>query len=342
MTRGSGLEGRPRMVDVGRLADVSAQTVSRYFTGGYVAPTTRARIESAIQKLDYRPHPAARQLRSNRTEAIGVVALGAPNFGIWSLLAGIAAGVRQAGFTLMIGQLNILANRPDSKSEMEAAVDHLLLSGVDGIIVATPYAGGEHLLDDLAIDVPVVIMSEHPDSTDNSVRVDSYGAGILAMNHLIDLGHRHILHVSGDPTTIESAQRRASYYDSLAMHGLAQLPDVGYDWTADSGFDIGSTVDPRSFTAVFAGNDAIASGFMSAMRGRGLEAPTDFSIVGIDNMPETRFYAPPLTTVTLDFVSMGETAVQVMLRRILEKRSTPQHTITPHLEKRESTSPPPI
>lgn len=340
MSRGSGVDGRPRMIDVGRLADVSAQTVSRYFTGGYVGAEARQRIERAVAELGYRPHSAARRLKSNRTDAIGVIAMGPPNFGIWSILEGISERVRHAGFTLMIGQLDILPNQAESSSEVEAAVDHLLRSGVDGIIIGTPYAGGEELLDGLLTEVPIVVMSERPDSADNSVQLDSYQAGRLAMEHLIGLGHRRILHVAGDPATIESAQREASYRDSLAEHDLPALPVFGRDWTADAGFQIGNQANPDEFTAVFAGNDALASGFMSAMRSRGLEAPRDYSIVGIDNMPETRFYAPPLTTVTLDFVSLGAAAVDMMLRRIREGGSVPQHTLHPRLELRQSTAEP--
>lgn len=340
MSRGSGVDGRPRMIDVGRLADVSAQTVSRYFTGGYVGADARARIERAVAELGYRRHPAARQLKSNRTEAIGVIAMGPPNFGIWSILEGMTAGVRHAGYTLVIGQLDIMPNHPGSGAEVEAAVDHLLRAGVDGVIIGTPYAGGEELIDRLVTEVPIVVMSEHPDSASNSVRVDSYQAGLLAMEHLMELGHRRILHVPGDPATIESTQREASYRAALSHRGLAPLIATGRDWTADAGYDTGMTADPTTFTAVFAANDALASGFMSAMRTRGLVAPHDYSIVGIDNMPETRFYAPPLTTVSLDFRRLGGAAVEMMLERVRQGRSTEQLTIRPHLEVRQSTAPP--
>lgn len=340
MTLGSGLDGRPRMVDVGRLANVSAQTVSRYFTGGYVSAPTRERIERAVAELGYRPHPAARRLKSNRAEAIGVIAMGPSNFGIWSILEGMTSAVRKADYTLVIGQLDILPYQPDARAEMEAAVDHLLLSGVDGIIVGTPYAGGEELLDDLAADVPLVVISERPDSSDNSVRTDSYGAGRMAMEHLIALGHRRILHVAGDPSTNEAAAREASYRDALAAHGVPPLPIQGSEWTAQSGFECGSAVDPDEFTAVFAGNDAIALGFMSAMRSRGFEAPGRYSIVGIDDMPDTRFYAPPLTTVSLGFEDLGGAAVEVMLERMSTRASVPQRVIEPRLVLRESTSSP--
>src|SRR5690349_23820085 len=131
MSRGSGVDGRPRMVDVGRLANVSAQTVSRYFTGGYVGADTRERIERAVAELGYRPNPAARRLKSNRADTIGVIAMGPPNFGVWSILEGISKRVREAGFTLMIGQLDIMLNREGARAEVGAAVDHLLRAGVD-------------------------------------------------------------------------------------------------------------------------------------------------------------------------------------------------------------------
>ena len=340
MTRGSGLDGRPRMVDVARMANVSAQTVSRYFTGGYVGAATRERVENAVAALGYRPHAAARRLRSNRAEAIGVIAMGPPNFGIWSILEGMTSGVRHAGFTLVIGQLDILADQPNAAAEVEAAVDHLLRAGVDGIIVGTPYAGGEELLDDLAHEVPVVVMSERPDSPDNSVKVDSYRAGVLAMEHLIDLGHRRILHVAGEFSTIEATLRATSYRDSAHRHGLEDAQITARDWTADAGYDVASEIADITFTAVFAANDALASGFMSAMRERELVAPRDYSIVGIDNMPETRFYAPPLTTVALDFVRLGEAAVETMLRLIRGAGAVRQQAISPHLIIRDSTARP--
>lgn len=338
MVRGSGVDGRPLMVDVGRLAAVSAQTVSRYFNGGYVGADTRERIERAIAELGYRRNAAARQLKSNRADAIGVIAMGPPNFGLWSILEGMTAGVREAGFTLVIGQLDIQTDRSDSVSEIAAAVDQLLRADVDGVIVGSPLPRGEELLDELLGAVPVVVVSERPNSTDNSVRVDSYQAGTLAMDHLLGLGHTRIFHIAGDPATIEAAEREASYRDAMERHGLRPLPSEGTDWSADAGWEIGKVADPSDFTAVFSANDALASGFMSAMRDRGLEAPRDYSIVGIDNMPESRFYVPPLTTVTLDFRALGEAAVEMMLQKIREGGSPPQRTLHPELMVRNSTA----
>jgi DNA-binding LacI/PurR family transcriptional regulator len=338
MSQGSGVDGRPRMVDVGRLASVSAQTVSRYFTGGYVGPDTRARIERAVAELGYRPNAAARRLKSNRAEAIGMLAIGHPNFGIWSILDGMTAGARAAGFTLVIGQLDIVVSDPESPHEITTAIDQLLRSGVDGVVMATPYAGSEELLGNLLAETPSIVISERPESADNSIGTDSLAGGMLAMEHLIDLGHRRILHVAGDPATIEGVQREAAYREVLSRHRLEPLPVSWRDWTADGGYEVGRAIDPDAFTAVFAGNDLIASGFMSALRERGLHAPVDYAIAAIDDMPESRFAAPPLTSVDLGFRWLGQTAVEMLLERIATGENVRHRRFTPLLRVRESTA----
>ncbi len=337
----TGPHGRPRMVDVGRLAHVSAQTVSRYFSGhGYVSADARVRIEEAVATLGYRPNPAARQLRTNRSDAIGIIAMGPSNFGIWTILNGMTAQARREGYTLVIGQLEIVEPSPSSPREIRASLEQLLAAGVDGLVFATPYQGGEHLIGDAGERTPLVVVSERPGSPDNSARADSYHAGLLAMRHLIGLGHRRILHVGGDPTTAESAERERSYRDALAEAGLTALEVEGRDWTPEWGYEIGARVDADSFTAVFAANDLIASGFMSALRERGRVAPDDYSIVGIDDMPEMRFFAPPLTSVSLDFAEVGRVAIGMLVERIRTGRSLAQRVVEPRLRVRASTGAP--
>jgi DNA-binding LacI/PurR family transcriptional regulator len=340
MTEGSGLDGRPRMVDVGRLAQVSAQTVSRYFNGGYVGSETRNRIEQAVSELGYRPNAAARRLRSNRSESIGLLALGRPNFGIWSTLDGMTSAARAAGFTLVIGQLDIVVDDPNSPKEVHMAIEHLLRSGVDGVIVTTPYVRGEKLVGDLLGSTPSVVMSEDPGIAQNSVHTDSYQGARLAMEYLVTRGHRRILHIGGDRATIEAARREAGYLDVMAENEFSTLPVPSRDWTADAGYEIGQTLDPEEFSAIFAGNDLIASGAMSALRERGLSAPHDFSIVGIDDMPESRFAAPPLTSVAMGFAAVGAAAVEMLLERISTGRSVQRRGVAPQLRVRESVGAP--
>lgn len=108
---------RPSLTDVGRLAGVSAQTVSRYFTGrGYVGTETRARIDAAIAQLGYRPNNAARSLRAGRSKTLGVLALGPLNYGAASILTGLTQTATTAGYGLMIAQLDIDPDLPTSSS----------------------------------------------------------------------------------------------------------------------------------------------------------------------------------------------------------------------------------
>ncbi|RYV51181.1 LacI family DNA-binding transcriptional regulator [Pengzhenrongella frigida] len=327
------------MSDVGRLADVSAQTVSRFFTGsGYVRADTRLRIEAAIAELDFRPNHTARNLRTNRTQTVGVLAMGQSNHGLWSILDGLSRSARLADYSLLIAQLDIDIEAPNAFEVVRHTLDGFQSSHVDGIIVSTPFHGTEQLLDHIWDTIPVVSVSGRPWSSADSATADSYAAGLLATQHLTGLGHRRILHLAGPETRIEALDRDRGYRDGLAQAGLEALPLVRGDWTAASGHAAGQAVDPADFTAVFAGNDQMALGFMSALRDRRLHAPQDYSIIGIDDMPDAKYFAPPLSSVFLDFTSLGATAFAMIHERIRTGERLERRVIAPVLVARESTA----
>lgn len=110
------------------------------------------------------------------------------------------------------------------------------------------------------------------------------------------------------------------------------------DWSPRSGFAAGQSVDPTSFTGVFASNDEIALGFLSAMEHRGFRAPTHFSIVGVDDMPTAEYFSPALTTMRLDFRSLGETTFRLLHHQITTGEQTTHLTVEPELVVRESTA----
>ena len=331
---------RASMADVGRVARVSAQTVSRYFTGsGYVGADTRVRIEAAISALDYRPNHTARNLRTRRSETVGVLAMGQSNFGLWSILAGLSHAARTSGYSLLIAQLNIDNEQPGSFYEVRHALDGFISSQVDGIVVSTPFLGAEELLDHVWDLVPVVSVSGRPWATSDAAIADSHAAGLIATRHLTALGHRRILHLGGPADHIEAFDRERGYLEALSEAGLKPLPLVRGDWSATSGHGAGLEVDPDGFSAVFAGNDQMALGFMSALRDRGRLAPDDYSIIGIDDMPDARYFAPPLSSVYLDFVALGETAFSMVLDRIETGERQDRRVIDPILVPRKSTAP---
>lgn len=328
------------MADVGRIAQVSAQTVSRYFTGtGYVSAGTRARIEAAVAELGYRPNRAARSLRTNRSDTIGVLTVGPLNYGAATIITGLTESARAARFPLMITHLAIEMDDPGARAEVRRALDSFLSSRVDGIVVSTPFLGTEDLLDHIWETVPVVTISGRPRSTADTVDVDSYAAGLGATRHLVELGHRRILHVAGPVDRNEAHERARGYLDALAEAGLEPLPLARGDWSADSGHAAGLAADPATFTAVFSGNDQMALGFLAAMRERGRTAPGDYSIVGVDDMPDARYFDPPLSSMYMDFTALGEAAFRMVHARIHTGERQARHVITPVLVPRASTAP---
>ena len=150
-----------------------------------------------------------------------------------------------------------------------------------------------------------------------SAAVDSYEAGMLGTRHLVELGHNRVLHVPGPEGRNETIERQRCYEDAMAEAGLAtRMTAFGTVWGPDSGHRAGLAVDLDFFSAVFAACDGIAFGFMGAIRRRGKEAPLDYSIVGVEDMPEYAYFAPPLTTMRMDFDQLGTVASDMIRLRI--------------------------
>ncbi|WP_415854639.1 LacI family DNA-binding transcriptional regulator [Sinomonas sp. G460-2] len=337
----SGPRKRPTMIDVGRRAEVSAQTVSRYFNGGYVSTDSRARIEAAVSDLGYRQNRLPRQLRGDRTESIGFLSLGPINYGNASILMGLNHAARAHSQTLVTSHFEPDPADPKVQAELFRDIDRLLSMRVDGLVIATPFVGGGVLVDYVKDAVPVILLSEGGDGDAPTVHSRSYAAARLAVRHLIELGHRDILHLGGPANRNESHTRRRAYQDELASAALTPLPILECaEWDAASGAACAETIDPTQFTAVFAANDEIALGFSSVLHGRGFTAPRDYSIVGFDDMPEARYFTPPLTSSRIDFERIGEAALLTVLSLVRGEAPKPNYSIEPALIVRESTAPP--
>ncbi|MEV6842863.1 LacI family DNA-binding transcriptional regulator [Actinoplanes sp. NPDC051411] len=331
---------RPKMVDVGRLAGVSAQTVSRYFTGkGYVGAETRRRIEFAIAQLNYQFNGSARNLRVNATRTIGVLTTGPSVYGTWSVIQGLNEAAHDAGYALFTSWVEFDPSDASTTQEIHEALNRFLSARVDGILVSTPHLGIEDTLERVWETVPVVILSGRAWPNADSATVDSYEAGLLATRHLIELGHRRILHVAGPEQFNEAHERERGYRQAMAEAGAPPLPVRRGDWSAQSGYDVGLSVDVHEFSAVFSGNDQMALGFMNALRSRGMAAPADYSIAGVDDMPDARHFAPPLTSVWMDFVELGRIGFRMLTERVATGERVARQVIHPYLVPRESTGP---
>jgi DNA-binding LacI/PurR family transcriptional regulator len=190
---------RPRraavMADVGRLAGVSHQTVSRVINGSrHVSPATRERVLAAMRELGYRPNSIARALVTGRSRTLGVVSFDTTLYGPASTLFGIERAAHQAGYFIIIASQRAL-----DRASVAEAVDRLRLQGVEGIMVIVSEGTAARALLDLHIDVPMVAVEAGPEGGVPVVAVDQRLGATMATHHLLGLGHATVHHVAGPP-----------------------------------------------------------------------------------------------------------------------------------------------
>lgn len=327
----------PTMADVARLAQVSAQTVSRVLNDyEFVKPETREKVLEAIAVLDYRPNVAARTLATNKSRTLGVVASDYMSFGPASALWAVEQAAHAAGYGVSVVSLGT-----SSAATIDAALWRLVGQGVEGIVMIAPQDAAIRAVYRSLQGVPVVTLTGFDEGYDSPIMVDSVEGSRIATQHLIDLGHRRILHLAG-PSGFEVSELRTRGW-RLAL-GAADLPApepyVG-DWTAASGYAVGIEMarDGRA-TAAYVAQDRMAQGLLLALHEAGRRVPDDFSVVAFDDVPESAYTIPPLTTMHQDFDALGGRAVDTLLARIGGIEPPSSRPIVPELIVRGSSAPP--
>ena len=328
----------PVMIDVARLAGVSHQTVSRVLNNSEnVSPQVRERVEVAVSQLGYRRNTAARALVTRRTMNLGVVAVGTSQYGPSTTLFGIAEAARDAGYATGLVSLADIDRR-----SMRAALDHLVSDAVDGIVVIAPVTAAVAAVEGMVTDVPLVMFEPGADNGTTIVAIDEVLGARFATRHLLELGHDTVWHVAGPPGWLGSEARLRGWSAELTANGRVANEVVVGDWGSGSGYDAGSTIAARSdVTAVFVANDQMALGVLAALRNHGLRVPEDLSVVGFDDVPESRYFQPSLTTVRLDFAEVGHRCVERLLGLIHGNVLEPTPAVAPELLIRATTGPPP-
>ncbi|WP_406430733.1 LacI family DNA-binding transcriptional regulator [Streptomyces sp. NBC_00631] len=332
----------PRSADVAQLAGVSRKTVSRVLNNEpYVSDEARRRVLDAAEALGYRLNHAARALASGRTRSIGVVALGTAGYGTASLLVHIEQAVRDAGYALRV------VNTPDGGPESIAgALESLLEQGVDGVIVSEPFVKGEV---SVRVNVPVLFIGAPPApaftaSRTLSVSVGAHELARAATEHLLDLGHATVHHLSGPRRWYATTDRIEGWRAALAARGAHEPPLLNGDWSAASGYAAGRALaSDRTVTAVFAAGDEMAIGLIHALREAGRRVPEDISVVGFDGNPVFAYVSPPLTTARQPFEAAAAEGIRLLVHAIEQPDSEPAPASDPPVELvvRGSTAPPP-
>jgi len=329
------------MKEVAAIAGVSIQTVSAIINGKPgISSETSARVNAAIQKLDYRPYSVARSLRTRQTHTLALIVtdINNPSF---STIASAAEDIaHSSGYNLVLFNTH---DDPEREASYVRTVSDRWMDGV--IFVAT----GDQMtsLESLKqAGIPTVAIDRIPKGyTGPSVTLDNYKAGYTAAEYLVKLGHSRITQISGPLKLLLVRERSAGFIASLkkASFDSAGLVSSEGDWTCNSGYQgmqrilAGSEIP----TAVFAANDRMAIGAMQAIFSQGMRVPEDISVIGVDDIEVAAFQSPALTTIRQSFRQMADQCVRLLIE-ILTGKEPAQHQIVmePQLIERKSTSPP--
>lgn len=325
------------MADVAALAGVSAQTVSRVVNGSArVDPETAARVRRAMGEVGYRPNSAARALATGHNRMIGVISFDLRTYGNARALEAVVDAAQERGFSV-----HVVTAPTRTRAAVGEAFQRLGRHDVDGVILHQADELDARLA--LPSGMPVVVIDGDEDGGFAGVQTDHGAGAAAAVGYLLGLGHRTVFHVAGPADSFPARHRARAWRRVLDAAGCPVPPPVYGDWTAESGYRLGGVLaeDPDA-TAVFVANDQMALGLLRALREAGRDVPGDVSVVGFDNIPESAYFPPPLTTVDQDFAAIGQASVRLLLDQVPPgARQLPGTTqVAPRLVVRDSTAAP--
>jgi DNA-binding LacI/PurR family transcriptional regulator len=337
-----GGRSRPASIrDVAAAAGVSYQTVSRVINEHpMVKQSTRELVLATIEELGYRPNRAARALAGGPVESVTVLTSNTTLYGYASALQGIEEAARGAGFTVGVRVVD-----SDAEEAVTEAVARAVEPGGALIVLAFDRAGTSALAA-VPDGVPMVAAVETPVGDEGEgqpwVWMDDREAARQATRYLLGLGHETV-HYVVIPSSTDNSQRTAGWRMALQEAGVPVPDPVQAGWDPRSGYEAGRALaaDPE-VTAVLCGNDDLAIGVIRAMHEAGRAIPDSVSVAGFDDMPQSEFLTPALTTVRLDFIELGRACV-ALLRPFLDPQRAPEPRPRPQPELivLESTGPAP-
>ena len=332
--------------DVARAAGVSAMTVSRVINKEpNVREETRQSVLETIERLNYSPNTAARNLAAGETTHIGLLYSNPSAAYLSQFLVGALDAARAAGVHLVIEPCEV-----GRRKRAVRRCAQLCEADAKGVILPPPLSESVPILTELALsDTPVVTVAMgklYPNAL--NVRIDDFAAAKEMTDYLIGLGHRRIGLIMGHPHHIAGQERERGFRAAVVDAGLkpADTPiEQGY-FTFRSGLDAAKLLDrPEPPTAIFASNDDMAAAVISVAHRRGLHVPADLSVVGFDDTAPATTVWPELTTIRQPVSEMAEAALELLLADLRHRKRAngglSQETVLKHeLIIRESSGPP--
>ncbi|HEV8357601.1 MAG TPA: LacI family DNA-binding transcriptional regulator [Gemmatimonadales bacterium] len=302
--------------EVARVAGVSVATASRALNdSSLVTRDTRTRVREAASRLDYSPHGAAQSLITSRTHTIGVLLPDLHGEFFSELIRGIDQTAQQGGFHCLVSSTR-------HRGPLLEAALRSMWGRVDGLVLMCPEFTREMSGRTLPGRFPVVLLNSPPSETDfDSLSVANYEGAYAMVRHLAGLGHRRIAMIRGANGNFDAAERLRGYRAALRDAGLPEAPEleVPGEFSEESGHAAVHHLLrlPSRPTAIFAANDSMAIGALSALRDAGLQVPADVALGGFDDIPMARYMTPALTSVRVDIAALGARAATRLLETLV-------------------------
>jgi LacI family transcriptional regulator len=332
--------------DIASKCNVSTQTVSRVINHRPdVSPETRTLVEATIKEMGYRPSALARSLVQQYSFTLGVIIAGLKYVGVSQTLNGITAACEEAGYTLILKEMPRF-DTPDIVPIIESLMEHQ----VEGIIFAAPDLSENIRMAQSQLPAfcpPIIFLKCEPNPNYTTLSIDNYGGARKAVEYLLSLSRRHIGLITGPLDWLESRQRQQGWKDALTSVGIdpAAHKWVQGNWSSSSGESAFAELVQRypDMNAVFISNDQMSLGALHYANAHGIRVPEDIAIIGFDDLSESAFYTPALTTITHPLRELGMLAVKTLLEQISGKSpsfSAHTYTLKTELVIRDSTPKP--
>jgi LacI family transcriptional regulator len=282
-----------------------------------------------IKELGYQPSALARSLIQQRSYTLGVVTAGLKYIGPSRTLNGITSTAEEVGYSLILKELPRF-----SANNIIPIFNALLSRHVDGIIWAAPEIGNNReWVGNLPFDlnIPIVYLTMEPHEGISIIEVDNHAGAKIATEHLLGQGYKNIGHISGPMDWWEAKQRLDAWKATLQAAGFNHLDHhwVEGNWSSASGYEAARKLFDQypEMDSIFVANDQMALGAISVIYEKGLRVPDDIGLVGFDNIAESAYYFPALTTIQHDQHQVGALAVREIIRiiEIIQRRETPEY-----------------
>ncbi|MDJ0390540.1 substrate-binding domain-containing protein [Roseomonas sp. E05] len=327
--RRSGTAAAPTIRDVAEVAGVGLGTVSRVINGRpEVSPELRERVLAAIRSLGYAPDAAAQSLRSGQSRSFACVVRDLTVPVLASFVDGMQQELDKVGYGLFVA-----SSYHDPKREA-ALLGSFVRRRVDGIVIATASERKPQVLRALrAVPVPVTLLDRTAPAGFDSVLVDHAAGSEQAVARLLELGHRRIGFISGEPTVRATRERLRGFEAAFARRGLAADPELlrlgsfAADFAQEAAMALLDGPEPPS--AFFAAGTALLPGLLRALQLRGLRIPQDISVVAGADSELAAFHVPPISVVRWDHRALGVSAASFLLGRLAQPDMPPRSLMAP-------------